>query len=97
MRVASRYFKGPELLVDYQVRPSPPWPDPLLVRCPLSHSSPPSTAVRLLSGPLELWLHACKHGEQVVWPLPSAVSPFTATACHWSHIDLQEGAIFPWT
>lgn len=24
VRVASRYFKGPELLVDYQVRPRPP-------------------------------------------------------------------------
>ena len=49
VRVASRYFKGPELLVDHQVR--------------LLFVSAHIAGVRLLFGSLELRLHACELGE----------------------------------
>ena len=71
VRVASRYFKGPELLVDYQVTTTPPTSPPsapvlLTLMLPSLHTK----AVRLLTGPLELRLHACKHGERAVLPPP---------------------------
>ena len=88
VRVASRYFKGPELLVDYQVPAHQPanqltsWVinhSRRTCKQPRSFANPASYAtfwccsdVRLQSGHVELGLHAGQH-------------------------DLQEGALLSWS